>query len=92
MIPCRLLPEAPRNLRYDSTTDSITVEWNPVAGATAYNVYRGANKTFDKTVTEPKYVTTGMSPDTKLTINVTAVNEYGESAMSEIATQTKPSA
>ncbi|MEC1863127.1 fibronectin type III domain-containing protein [Bacillus licheniformis] len=87
-----MLPNAPQNLRYDSTTDSITVEWNPVDGATSYNVYRGADKKFAENVTQPKYVTTGMSPDTKLTINVTAVNESGESPMSEIVTQTKPSA
>lgn len=31
-----------------------------------------------------------MNPDTKLTINVTAVNEAGESPMSEIITQTAP--
>ncbi|MDE1437588.1 fibronectin type III domain-containing protein [Bacillus licheniformis] len=84
-----LLPNAPQNLRYDSTTDSITVEWDPVDGATSYNVYRGADKKFAENVTQPKYVTTGMSPDTKLTINVTAANESGESPMSEIVTQTK---
>ncbi|MBL3648776.1 fibronectin type III domain-containing protein [Bacillus subtilis] len=67
----------------------MTVEWNPVAGATSYNIYRGSNKTFDKSVTQPIYTTTGMSPDTQLTINVTAVNNSGESAMSEIVTRTQ---
>ncbi|NUJ19281.1 fibronectin type III domain-containing protein [Bacillus glycinifermentans] len=66
--------------------------WDAVEGATSYKVYRGANKTFDKEVTEPKYVATGLSPDTQLTINVTAVNAAGESPMSEIITRTQPSA
>ncbi|MGM0816042.1 MAG: fibronectin type III domain-containing protein [Bacillota bacterium] len=83
-----LLPNAPQNLRYESTTDSITVEWDAVDGATSYNVYRGADKKFAESVTEPKYFTDGMSADTQLTINVTAVNRSGESPMSEIVTKT----
>ncbi|PCK17726.1 alkaline phosphatase [Bacillus pumilus] len=83
-----LLPNAPQNLRYESTTDSITAEWDAVDGADSYNVYRGAQKNFAENVTEPKYITDGLSPDTQLTINVTAVNRSGESPMSEIVTKT----
>lgn len=68
----------------------MTVDWLPVDGATSYNVYRGAEKKFAETVNEPKYFTDGLSPDTKLTINVTAVNEAGESPMSQIETHTLP--
>ncbi|NUJ19288.1 fibronectin type III domain-containing protein [Bacillus glycinifermentans] len=85
----RLLPKAPQNLQYTSTTDSVTVTWDAVEGATKYNVYRGAAKTFDKSVTEPTYTATGLTADTQLTINVTAVNSGGESPMSEIVTRTK---
>ncbi|MCY8507832.1 fibronectin type III domain-containing protein [Bacillus atrophaeus] len=67
----------------------MTVDWDAVAGAKSYNVYRGANKTFDKSVAQPQYITNGLTPDTKLTINVSAVNESGESAMTEIATKTQ---
>ncbi|MED4411014.1 fibronectin type III domain-containing protein [Bacillus licheniformis] len=94
-LPLRLHPlhpSAPQNLRYTATTDSVTVDWDPVDGATSYKVYRGEKKVFDKEVTEPKYTATGLSPDTQLTINVTAVNAAGESAMSEIVTRTEPSA
>ncbi|MED1063220.1 fibronectin type III domain-containing protein [Bacillus licheniformis] len=85
-----LLPDAPQNLRYDSTTDSITVEWDPVDGATSYKVYRGADKVFYKEVTDPSCTLTDITPDTKLTVNVTAVNEVGESPMSQIETRTEP--
>ncbi|MCM3425560.1 fibronectin type III domain-containing protein [Bacillus paralicheniformis] len=83
-------PEAPQNLQYTSTTDSITVTWDPVDGATSYKVYRGAGKTFYEEVTEPTSTLTGIAPDTPLTVNVTAVNEAGESPMSEISTRTQP--
>ncbi|MCF7617410.1 fibronectin type III domain-containing protein [Bacillus sonorensis] len=85
-----LLPEAPQNLSYTATTDSVTVDWTAVDGATSYKVYRGSEKVFYKEVTEPKCTLTDIAPDTKLTVNVTAVNEAGESPMSEIVTQTKP--
>ncbi|MDI6562349.1 fibronectin type III domain-containing protein [Bacillus altitudinis] len=83
-------PKEPQNLSFTATSDSITVTWDAVEGATSYNVYRGADKRLDKNVTDTSYVATGMNPDTKLTINVTAVNEAGESPMSEIVTQTAP--
>ncbi|MCY8035641.1 fibronectin type III domain-containing protein [Bacillus sonorensis] len=85
-----LLPDAPQNLSYTATTDSVTVDWKAVDGATSYNVYRGADKKLDATVTGTSHTLTGIAPDTKLTVNVTAVNEAGESPMSEIVTQTKP--
>ncbi|UZN53013.1 fibronectin type III domain-containing protein [Bacillus paralicheniformis] len=85
-----LLPEAPQNLQYTSTTDSVTVTWDPVDGATSYKVYRGANKTFYEEVTEPTITLTGIAPDTPLTVNITAVNSAGESPMSEISTRTQP--
>ncbi|KOA78033.1 alkaline phosphatase [Bacillus stratosphericus] len=83
-------PKQPQNLSFIATSDSISVKWDAVEGATSYNVYRGADKRLDKNVTDTSYVATGMNPDTKLTINVTAVNEAGESPMSEIVTQTEP--
>ncbi|WP_458732410.1 fibronectin type III domain-containing protein [Bacillus subtilis] len=84
----QLHPNAPQNLRYTATSDSVTVEWDAVEGADSYNVYRGTDKKFAQNVTEPKYVANGLNPDTQLTINVTAVNSLGESPMSEIVTKT----
>ncbi|MEC3834177.1 MULTISPECIES: fibronectin type III domain-containing protein [Bacillus] len=85
-----LLPEAPQNLQYTATTNSVTVDWKAVDGATSYKVYRGSEKVFYKEVTEPKCTLTDITPDTKLTVNVTAVNEAGESPMSQIETRTEP--
>ncbi|PJZ00376.1 alkaline phosphatase [Bacillus vallismortis] len=87
-----LRPNAPQNLAYTATTDSVTVTWDAVDGATSYNVYRGADKRFDKSVTQTSYTADGLSADTKLTINVTAVGPGGESPMSEIATRTEAAA
>ncbi|WP_412095798.1 fibronectin type III domain-containing protein [Bacillus haynesii] len=84
------LPDAPQNLRYTATTDSVTVEWDAVEGATSYKVYRGAEKVFYKEVSVNSCTLTGISPNTKLTVNVTAVNEVGESPMSQIETYTEP--
>ncbi|MED1742097.1 fibronectin type III domain-containing protein [Bacillus swezeyi] len=89
--PAHLLPSAPQNLAYTATVDSVTVTWDPVDGATSYNVYRGVDKVFSETVTTPTYTATGLSADTQLTINVTAVNAAGESPMSEIVTRTAAS-
>ncbi|MGR3287077.1 fibronectin type III domain-containing protein [Bacillus sonorensis] len=85
-----LLPDAPQNLSFTATTDSVTVDWKAVDGATSYKVYRGSEKVFYKEVTEPKCTLTDIAPDTPLTVNVTAVNEAGESPMSEISTRTQP--
>ncbi|KKB72638.1 alpha-mannosidase [Bacillus glycinifermentans] len=68
----------------------MTVDWTAVDGATSYKVYRGSEKVFYKEVTEPKCTLTGIAPDTKLTVNVSAVNSAGESPMTEIETRTKP--
>lgn len=45
---------------------------------------------FYKEVTDTSCTLTGISPNTKLTVNVTAVNEVGESPMSQIETYTEP--
>ncbi|CAF1777928.1 hypothetical protein NRS6094_04322 [Bacillus subtilis] len=92
LISRLLHPNAPQNLSYTSTADSVTVTWGAVDGATSYNVYRGADKKFDKSVTQPSYTANGLSADTQLTINVTAVGPGGESPMSEIVTKTKAAA
>ncbi|ODB74141.1 alkaline phosphatase [Bacillus velezensis] len=85
-------PNAPRNLSYTATADSVTVKWDAVDGATSYNVYRGADKRLDKSVTKPTHTITGLSADTQLTVNVTAVGPGGESQMSEIVTKTQAAA
>ena len=82
-------PNAPRNLRYTATANSVTVEWDAVEGAESYKVYRGADQKFTQEVTEAKYTANDLTADTQLTINVTAVNSHGESPKSEIITRTQ---
>lgn len=88
----RRSPEAPQNLQYEATSSSVTVTWSPVDGAKSYNIYRGEKKTFAENVTDTSFMADGLSADTQLTINITAVNEAGESPMSEIVTRTLPEA
>ena len=74
----------------DSTYSTAHIAWDKSDHATSYKVYRGSEKVFYKEVTEPKCTLTDITPDTKLTVNVTAVNEVGESPMSQIETRTEP--
>jgi len=66
----------------------VTVKWDPVDGATSYKVYRGEAKNLDAEVAGPPHTLTGIQPSTKLTVNVSAVNDAGESPMTEIITYT----
>lgn len=65
------------------------MKWDAVDGATGYKVYREAEKNLDATVTKTSHTMTGIAADTKLTVNVTAFNDAGESPMSEIVTKTQ---
>ncbi|QXN69985.1 putative fibronectin type III domain-containing protein [Bacillus phage vB_BspH_Mawwa] len=84
------VPSAPKNLKYTSTSDSVTVTWDAVPEADSYKVYRGAEKVFYKEVTEPSCLVEDIAANTNLSINVTAVNSFGESPMSYIMTKTEP--
>ncbi|NTU28271.1 fibronectin type III domain-containing protein [Bacillus tequilensis] len=77
----KLLPNVPQNLSFTATTDSVTVTWDAVDGATSYDVYRSGNK-IDNT-TETTYVSSGLKADTQYTFAVAAVNEVGASDKSE---------
>ncbi|AYK67176.1 fibronectin type III domain-containing protein [Bacillus subtilis subsp. subtilis] len=88
----QLHPKAPQNLSFTATTDSVTVKWDAVDGATSYKVYRGADKKLDATVTGTSHTLTGIAADTQLTVNVSAVNDAGESPMTEIITRTQATA
>lgn len=83
-------PNAPQNLTYTATTDSVTVKWGTVEGADSYNVYKGTEKKLDANVTKTSHTLTGIQPDTQLIVNVAAVNVGGESPKSQIVTKTLP--
>jgi hypothetical protein len=78
---------------YDS---SITVEWEPVPGATRYNIYRGTSSNGQAstpigTTTGTEYRDANLSPTPIYFYKVTAVNADGESPRSpEHASKTPP--
>lgn len=68
---------APQNLRSAGapTTAAIPMQWDPVAGASGYLVYRGYTQI--ATVSGTSYTAGGLSPDTSYTHTVRATNTGG---------------
>lgn len=87
--------EAPANVREaDSASNRITIAWDPVEGATGYEVF--INNSFTAYVDEAKYEAAGLSSDTAYTFTVFAVKKTnGEvsevsPASSSLSITTKP--
>ncbi|WP_107307799.1 chitinase [Streptomyces caniscabiei] len=81
------VPSAPAGLTVSgSTSSSVSLAWNPVSGATAYNLYRGGTKV--QSVTGTSATVTGLAASTSYTFQVTATNAAGESARSATVTGT----
>ena len=77
-------PDAPSGLTAtDDQEFQITLDWNPVATATGYNVYRSpvTENNFALIGSTPvsDYVDTGLPADTSFDYYVTAYNGNGES-------------
>jgi hypothetical protein len=77
-----------------ATTGSISIEWNSVYGAKAYDVYVGttsSNKTVRGSSETINYTITGLTAGTTYYISITAKNDAGSSDSSpEISVVTKP--
>ncbi|PCJ59989.1 MAG: hypothetical protein COA79_09285 [Planctomycetota bacterium] len=97
------VPDAPKNLSATPHVYNVTLTWDPVDGATSYNLYydffKGVSKSDDssiKNITSP-YKFTGEVEFTFFFV-VTAVNDTGESLVSEdvregrLSVNTKPDA
>ncbi|MBD9704312.1 carbohydrate binding domain-containing protein [Streptomyces sp. ID01-12c] len=81
------VPSAPTGLTVSgSTSSSVSLAWNPVLGATGYNVHRGGTKV--RSVTGTSATVTGLAASTSYTFQVTATNAAGESARSATVTGT----
>ena len=91
------VPAAPGGLILASETDTtIDFFWNPVDGATGYNVYINGIKLTAYPITSTYYSAMYLTQDTPYFFHVTAVNDFGESIASStlyvttIAVQTAP--
>jgi uncharacterized protein (DUF1800 family)/fibronectin type 3 domain-containing protein len=81
-------PAAPANLTATAGNGIVTLSWNPVAGATSYNVYRGtapgaqSPTPIAKGITMWAFLDKGLTNGKKYFYKVTAVGSGGESARS----------
>ncbi|MCP2339130.1 fibronectin type III domain-containing protein [Actinomadura rupiterrae] len=85
-------PAAVTGLAANGPTDTtIPVTWNPSTDATSYEVDVNGTKVADN-ITDTKYTVSGLTPVTKYTITVYAVNVNGKSdpASIEASTGTTP--
>jgi len=88
---------APTNITAKAnSSNSITVSWSPVTGATNYRIYRNTTSTDDyKQVgvsTTTSYTDASVAAVTTYYYKVTAYNDGGESSQSTIAYATTPCA
>ncbi|MGP4087241.1 chitinase [Streptomyces sp. KR55] len=85
--PAPTIPGAPSGLSVSSTTSSsVSLAWNPVSGATGYNIYRNGTKV--TAVTGTSATVTGLAASTSYSFQVTATNAAGESPKSATVTGT----
>ncbi|MCK8435428.1 chitinase [Streptomyces sp. D2-8] len=85
--PGPTIPSAPGGLTVSGTTsDSVTLAWNTVSGATGYTVYRDGTKV--TSVSGTAATVTGLAASTSYSFQVTATNGAGESPKSAAVTGT----
>ncbi|MGW2367594.1 chitinase [Streptomyces sp. NPDC001667] len=81
------VPAAPGGLTAKAaSSSSVALSWNPVSGATGYNVYQDGTRT--QSVSGTTATVTGLAPSTSYRFEVTATNATGESAKSTAVTIT----
>jgi chitodextrinase len=88
------VPAVPSGLTVSATTNSASLNWSTVTGATSYNVYRSTSsggpysKVNTSTITTSSYVDVGLTASTTFYYKVSAVNLDGESALSAAVSAT----
>lgn len=85
-----LIPDAPFDIEAIAGDTSISFQWASLTDATSYNLYGSSDPEFKPDTTSllantvtPSYVQGGLSNDTTYYFYITALNDYGESAVSE---------
>lgn len=76
-------PAVPTNIRATAKTDSVTISWNPVPGATGYDIMLGGTL---YSAAGTSRAITGLTPNTNYNYRVRAKNANGNSAYSDAAT------
>lgn len=78
------VPTAPTNINSLSTRNTITLTWNAVNGATAYDIEVDGNIISNGSSTN--YVHSGLIPNTSHTYRIRSINPAGKSGWSELLT------
>jgi chitinase len=80
-----VIPAVPAGLAAGTAaSSSVDLSWNPVSGATGYNVYRDGSKV--ASVSGASATVTGLAAATSYSFQVSATNSAGESAKSAAVT------
>ncbi|MFE2989154.1 chitinase [Streptomyces sp. NPDC059262] len=80
-----VIPAVPAGLAAGTaTSSSVDLSWNPVSGATGYNVYRDGSRV--ASVSGASATVTGLAAATSYSFQVSATNSAGESAKSAAVT------
>ncbi len=79
---------APTNLKAEPTADGVRLKWDPVAGATKYTVFWGAESGDYRNMADslaPEIVLSRLAAEERYSFVVTAWNQKGESSFSNEA-------
>ena len=76
-------PAVPTNIRATAKTDSVTISWNPVPGATGYDIMLGGTL---YSAAGTSRVIGDLTPNTSYNYRVRSKNANGKSAYSDAAT------
>lgn len=87
IAPATSAPATPTGLNATAGNTQVGLSWNPVPGATSYNIYRattpgGEGTTVYKNVTATTYTDTGLTNGVTYYYQVSALNGAGQSAKS----------
>ncbi|MFD2409394.1 fibronectin type III domain-containing protein [Paenibacillus rhizoplanae] len=80
------LPAAPLNIQMNATSHTITLEWEPVIGASSYEIeVNNSTKNIGHVLT---YQETDLNPNMPKVFRIRAVNSSGSGAWSEVVSKT----